>query len=175
MTTNDKDLPDEGLGKAMDRASALSIRMIKRLTLSAIAAILTGCGVGCLYGESGKVVVVRADSPPSPDHLVAVVGDALRPMGFTGAVASALTPKPPWYWDYSFRSPGVGKFAPRDVVDVHIKFDDLSISLVDWDRSSKASPFDRSVMEAIQTRLRTELGADISFTHPPTPAFCLGP
>jgi hypothetical protein len=33
----------------------------------------------------------------------------------------------------------------------------------------RASPFDRSVTEAIQTRLRSELGADISFTQVPMP------
>ncbi len=159
----------------MDRWSAYSIRMTKRLTPFAMAAVLAGCGVGCLYGESGKVVVGRGESEPSPEHLVAVVGDALRPLGFTGAPASALTPKPPWYWDYSFRSPGVGKFAPRNLVDVHIKFDDLSISLVDWDKSAKATPFDHSVMDAIKTQLQHELCADIAFAHPPTPAFCLGP
>lgn len=138
-------------------------------------AMLTGCGVGCLYGESGKVVTVHGDSIPTPEHLVEVVGDALRPMGFTGAPASALTPKPIWYWDYSFKSPGAGKFAPRDRVDVHIKFDDLSISLVDWGRRSTATPFDRRVMQAIQNQLGSELEANISFIHPPTPAFCLGP
>jgi hypothetical protein len=95
----------------MSHASAYSIRVTKPLAVSAIAATLAGCGVGCLYGESGKVVVVHGDSIPSPEHLVEVVGDALRPMGFTGAPASALTPKPIWYWDYSFKSPGAGNFA----------------------------------------------------------------
>jgi hypothetical protein len=150
--------------------------MIQWLAVCAMAATLTGCGVGCLYGETSKFVVAGADSPPSPERLVAVVGDALRPMGFTGApAASAITPKPPWSWDYSFKSPGVGKFVSQDAVEVHIKFDDLSITLIDWARHSKASTFDRNVMEAIQSQIRSELGATISFTHPPTPAFCLGP
>jgi hypothetical protein len=158
----------------MDSAGALSMRAIPRITLVAIAAMLAGCGVGCLYGETGKVTVIRADSPPSPERVVEIVGDALRPMGFSGHVPYPMTPKPPWYLDYEF-SLGVGKFAPRERVDVHIKFDDLSISLSDFARNSKASAFDLRVMEAIQTRLRSDLDADIAFTHPPTPAFCLGP
>jgi hypothetical protein len=120
--------------------------------------------------------MANVDTPPSPEPVVAVVGNALRPMGFTGATStSAITPKPTWHWDDSFKSPGVGKFVAQDAVDVHIKFDDLSITLIEWARHSKASPFDLKVTEAIQTQLRSELGADISFTHPPTPAFCLGP
>jgi hypothetical protein len=161
--------------KAMDSAGALSLRgMIPQFTVVAIATMLAGCGIGCLYGETGKVTVTRADSPPSPERVVEIVGDALRPMGFSGQVPYPIIPKPPWYWDYEF-SVGVGKFAPRERVDVYIKFDDLSISLSDFAKNSKASAFDRSVTEAIKTRLRSELDADIAFTHPPTPAFCLGP
>ena len=72
-------------------------------------------------------------------------------------------------------SVGSGKFAPKERVDVYIKFEDLSILLSDFAKNSKASAFDRSVMEAIQTRLSSDLGADIAFAHPSTPAFCLGP
>lgn len=156
----------------MDSENAVSMRATKRLTVAAMAAMLAGCGVGCLYGESGRVTVIHADAPPRPERVVEVIGDALRPMGFSGREAGKLTPKPPWYWDYEF-SVEVG--TPRERVDVHIKFDDLSISLSDFARNSTASVFDRSVMEAIQTRLRSELNADIAFTHPSTPAFCLGP
>jgi hypothetical protein len=156
----------------MDSASTLWIRL--PLTLSALAAMLTGCAVGCLYHESGQVVVVSGESPPSPERIVEVVGASLRPLGFAGRVANNMTPRPPWYWDYEF-SVGVGKFAPRERVDVFIKYDDVSITLSDFARNSRASAFDHSVMEAIQARLRSELGADISFTHPATPALCLGP
>ncbi len=151
-----------------------AMQAINGLLLTTIAAMLAGCGAGCLYHETGKVVVVRADSRPTPERVVEVVGDSLRPLGFSGRVAYKLSPRPLWYWDYEF-SVGVGKFAPRERVNVLIRFNDLSISLSDFARNSKASAFDRSVMEAIQTRLRSELDADISFTHPPTPAFCLGP
>jgi hypothetical protein len=89
--------------------------------------VLVGCGLGCLYQEHGKVAVIAADVHVAPERLVEVVGNALQPMGFSGHAAKALTPRPEWYWDYEFRSPGVGKFAPRDVVEVLIKFDDLSI------------------------------------------------
>ena len=147
---------------------------IKQLGLAASAAMLAGCGVGCLYGESGKVTVIRTDSRLDPERVVAVVGDALRPLGFSGPAAEKPAPGSPRYWDYRF-SVGAGKFAPRERVDVLIKFDGLSISLADFAGGWKASRFDRGVTEAIETRLRSELDADIAFTHAPTPAFCLGP
>ena len=156
----------------MDSAGALSLQAILPLTLAAIVVMLAGCGVGCLYGETGKVTVIRAASPPNPERVVEVVAEALQPMGFSGREAGKLTPRPPWYWDYEF---SMGAGVPREQIDIHIKFDDLSISLSDFARNSKASAFDRSVTEAIKTRLRSDLDADIVFTHPRTPAFCLGP
>jgi hypothetical protein len=153
---------------------AASMETIKVFAVPALAAMLSGCGVGCLYVESGKVVSVRVDSLPSPENVVQAVGDALRPMGFTGQpIAPAITQRGSLP-DYGF-SVGVYKFAPRERADISIKYDDLSISLADFARGSTASAFDRSVMTAIQTRLRSELNADITFTHLPAPAFCLGP
>jgi len=152
-----------------------AMQAINGLLLAIIAAMLAGCGgVGCLYQETGKVVGVREDSRPGPERVVEVVGDSLRPLGFSGHEAYKLKQRPELNWDYEF-SVGVGKFFPRDRVDVNIRFADFSILLSDFSRKSKASAFDRSVMDAIQTRLRSELDADISFTHPPTPALCLGP
>ena len=94
-------------------------------------------------------------------------------MGFIGHAAPEVTPKPTWAWNYGF-SVGVGKLAPPRI-DVNIRYDDLSISLADYARGSTASSFDRSVTTAIQARLRSELGADITFTPERQPAFCLGP
>jgi len=78
-----------------------AMEAINGLILTTIAAMLAGCGVGCLYHETGKVVVVRADSRPSPERVVEVVGDSLRPLGFSGRVADKITPQPLWYWDLS--------------------------------------------------------------------------
>ena len=153
--------------------AGLSMLVIRAIIVVALAAMLAGCGVGCLYRETGKVLVAGAEASPSPERIVGVVGDALRPMGFSGHLPPELKPRPDWLWDYEF---GVGyKFMAHDSVNVIIKYNDLSISLADYARGSQASPFDRSVTTAIQTRLKSELGADITFTHPQTPAFCLGP
>jgi hypothetical protein len=160
--------------EAMSHICAILTRSTKLLVLSVIASMMAGCGAGCLYGESGNVVVREMDSPPTPARLLEVVGDALRPMGFVGQEAAPITPRPLGYWDYTF-SVGARKFAPRERVDVHIKFEDFSISLSDFARGSKASAFDRSVLEAIKARIRSQLGGDITFTHTPTPGFCLGP
>jgi hypothetical protein len=140
---------------------------------AAIAVSLGGCGVGCLYGETGKVIMPDANSSPRPERVVEVIGEALRPMGFTGHAGPDVTPKPAWYWDYGF-SVGVGKFSPPRV-DVNIRYEDLSISLADYAGGSSGSAFDRTAITAIQARLRSELGADITFTPLQQPAFCLGP
>jgi hypothetical protein len=145
------------------------------LAVTTGVATLPGCGVGCLYGEHGEVMIMAPNSHVSPERLVEVVDHALGPMGFTGHAVTPPTPRPEWYWDYAFRSPGREKFFVRDQVDVRIKFDDLSITLIDWDRASDASKFDRRVTTAIQAGIRSELGADITFTHPKPSPFCLGP
>ena len=121
-------------------------------------------------------MVVEPRSQVTPERLVEAVGNALKPMGFSGAPWNPSTPSPQRYWDYEFRNPEVGSFFHhRDPVDVRIKFDDLSITLVDWDRAADASDFDRRVTSAIRDQIRSELGTDITFTHPKPPPFCLGP
>jgi hypothetical protein len=160
--------------KVMDNANAFPTKAAKALTVAAIAAMFAGCGTGCLYHEFGKILVVPGDSPPSPQRVVAVIGDALRPLGFSGKAADTPTPRAAGYWDYEF-SVGGEKFRARPRVMVFIKYEDLSLTLSDFARNSSAPSFDRSITEGISTRLRTELGADINFTHPPSPALCLGP
>jgi hypothetical protein len=144
----------------------------RALKIIALSGLLSGCGVGCLYGETGKVMLLLADTRLSPERLIAVVGDALRPLGFSGQPVRAPTPQPAWYWDYEFRKPGKFGVSP---VAILIKYRDLSITLSDYDRATEASEFDRRVTAAIQSGLRAQLGADIKFAHPGTPAFCLGP
>jgi len=140
------------------------------------AAAFPGCGVGCLYDEHGKVLVVAPNAQVAPERLIAVVADALQPLGFSGAPWNPTTPTPRRYWDYAFRNSGSGAFLNhRDPVDIRLKFDDASITLVDWSRDSEASEFDRRVTPAIRDQIRSELGADITFVHPKPPPFCLGP
>lgn len=115
----------------------------------------------------------RADI--SGERLVKVVDDALRPMEFSGSVARSMTPRPDWYWDYEFRSPSVGPFAQRNMVEILINYDDLSLILTDWDQATRATEFDRRVTEAIEAAVRSELGAEVAFQPVKSPAFCLGP
>ena len=117
--------------------------------------------------------MVGADSLPKPEQVVEVVGQALRPLGFSTEAKKGPMPKPAR--SYYIFSIGGGEFAPSERVDVFIKYDDLSISFSDYARGSKASTFDRRLAAAIQTSLQSQLGADITFTHPQSPAFCLGP
>jgi hypothetical protein len=138
-------------------------------------AMLSDCGVGCLYHEQGRIVVTAGHTDVSAERLVQAVDNALRPMGFSGNSAKSLTPRPDWYWDYEFRSATVGKFAQLNAVEVLIKYEDLSITLTDWDRASRASDFDRGVTAAIETAIRSDLGAEITFRQLKSPAFCLGP
>jgi hypothetical protein len=148
---------------------------LRSATATVFIAMLSGCGVGCLYHEQGKVMVPAGHTDVSADRLVEVVSDALRPMGFSGNVAKSLTPRPDWYWDYEFRTPTVGKFVQRDAVELLIKYDDLSITLTDWDRASQATDYDRRVTTAIETAVHSELGAEIAFRQLKSPVFCLGP
>ncbi len=152
------------------------IRFFARtLLVVGVVVNLCGCGVGCLYHEQGKVVVPNADTTVPPDRLVAVVRDALGPMGFTEDLPPKLSPKPDWLWDYEFHSPKSGKFFEPPGVEVLITYSDLSIVLSDGSRASTASKLDRDITTAIQTAFRSELGAEISFVHPKAPPICLGP
>jgi len=166
-----------GASGSQHRSNALSLisLFLSRGTVTAFIASLWGCGVGCLYGEQSKVTVAAGRADVSAQRLVEVVDNALRPMGFSGNPARTLTPQPDWYWDYEFRSAGVGTFAQRDAVEVHIRYDNLAITLSDWDRASKATAFDRRVTAAIESAVHTELNAEISFQPIKSPAFCLGP
>jgi len=142
------------------------------------AACLQGCGVGCLYGETGKVVLVHPSTQVTPERLIEVLGNGLRPLGFSGSPWNPSTPLPEKYWDYEFSSPASGSWLhERAPVNIRIKFDDLSVTLIDGQRGSvsKATDFDRRAMGAIQEAVRADLGADITFAQPKMPAFCLGP
>ena len=143
------------------------------LGVTAGAATLAGCGVGCLYHENGKAVVAP-NTQVTPERLVAAVGNALQPMGFTGAPWNPATPTSQRYWDYAFRN-HCSLFSRCEEVEVFITYDDLSIGLSDGSRHSDASEFDRRVTSAIRDHVRSELGADITFSHPKPPPFCLGP
>jgi len=136
---------------------------------------LSGCAVGCLYGEKGKVMVSGTDTTVSPERFVEVVRNALRPMGFTESLPPTLSPRPDWLWDYEFHSPKSGKFFEPPRVDILLTYSDLSVGLSDWSRASKASDFDRQITTVIQTAVRSDLGAEITFIHPKPPLFCLGP
>jgi hypothetical protein len=136
---------------------------------------LSDCGTGCLYHEQGKVMVPKADTTVPPERFVAIVRDALGPMGFTESLPPKLSPKPDWLWDYEFRSPKSGKFFEPPAVDILLTYSDLSIVLSDWSRASKASNLDREITMAIQSAFRSELGAEINFVHPKPPMVCLGP
>src|SRR5581483_9500943 len=118
------------------------------LSLVILIPALSGCGVGCLYTEQGRVVATTAGARVSPERLVAAVESALRPLGFSGEPAQAITPRPEWYWDYTFSTPR--KFWSPAPVDVEIRFTDLSITISDFSRSTTATDFDRRVVAAIQ-------------------------
>jgi hypothetical protein len=135
----------------------------------------SGCGTGCLYHEQGKVLVQSAGTTVPPERFVAVVRDALGPMGFTEGLPPKLSPKPDWLWDYEFRSAKSGKFFEPPAIDILLTYADLSIVLSDWSRASKASKFDREITTAIRAAFHSELGAEISFVQAKPPMICLGP
>lgn len=145
------------------------------LLIIGVAVSPSGCAVGCLYHEQGKVIVPNADTTVPPERFLAVIRGALGPMGFTESLPPKLSPKPDWLWDYEFQSPQSGKFLEPPRVDILLTFSDLSIVLSDWSRASKASNLNREITTAIQSAVRSELGAEITFVHPKPPLFCLGP
>lgn len=163
-------------GEALRHSERIRIGFLARNMLAVgFVVSLSGCGIGCLYHERGKVVVPSGNAPVSSERFAEVVRDALTPFGFAESLPPNLSPKPDWIWDYEFHSPKSGKFFQSPPVYILLTYSDLSIVLSDWSRSSKASDLDRDITSAIESAFRSELGADIHFVHPKPPPFCLGP
>jgi hypothetical protein len=164
-------------GEALRHSERIRIWFLARnMLVVGFVVSLSGCGIGCLYHEQGKVTVRSGNAPVTPDRFVEVVRDALTPLGFAESPPPNLSPKPDWMlWDYEFHSPKSGKFFQPPPVEILLTYSDLSIVLSDWSRASKASDLDRGITSAIESAFRSELGADIHFVHPKPPPFCLGP
>lgn len=149
--------------------------LARALLVVSVVVSLSGCGAGCLYHEQGIVLVPSGNNTVPPERFVAVVRGALAPMGFTEGLPPKFVPKPAWLWDYEFRSPKSGKFFEPPTIEILLTYSNRSIVLSDWSRASKASNRDRDITTAIQSAFQSDLGAEINFVHPKTPAFCLGP
>ncbi len=137
-----------------------------RVVVSITASLLVAC-TACPFNEHGRIV---SHETLPPERVADALDEALKPLKFSRqpcrSIGDAIAP-----CDYDYTIP---KFIGVGPTQVRLSFSDLSVHLIDYDRSE--SKLDHRVTEAIRTSLRVRLDADIEFEKEKATYSCvLGP
>jgi hypothetical protein len=125
-----------------------------RITGVLLGGCLIAACAACPFYEHGQIVM---QGQIAQERVVRALGDALKPMKFKAEPCTTND------CDYLFYQPApwpLGSIG-ADHVQVRLQIENLTVSLVDADRSE--TQLARKVTSAIQTAVRSELGGDISF------------
>jgi hypothetical protein len=123
------------------------------IVLLVIMSGVEGCAL-CHYGAHATLVTPTAATLPEPPPPSEVLGDALRPLGFTLGQNVKL--------GYFYYEIGVG-FPGADRVSVSWYPESGLITLYDF-RNFEASDLDRRVQDAIQMKIARMYGQKLGFT-----------
>jgi hypothetical protein len=140
----------------------------------AVSLTLAGCSSfsTCQYTAHGTMVMAGGGTLPAEPPLSAVVGDLVKPLGFT----SVFKRDPPHGDPYVSYSIGLKTSPSRQRVDVVVDDTTGEIRIIDFQRlnTDPVFPFDQHVLDTIRQGVERDFGAHIDF-QPGTEHLCFGP